>query len=135
MKRREDFRRPGPAGRSATTRRGLFLMRGQSVMETSILFMVIFFAFLAMITYIKRAVQGRLRTDADSLGQQYDYERTVGQMATRHDTHTTTQTATTEQSVTDPWTHMAQNRMVTTSVTEIHYDNSSTTGNEVVGPP
>ena len=45
--------------------------RGQSLLEYSILFAVILSAILIMQFYIKRSYQGRLKAEADSVGQQY----------------------------------------------------------------
>jgi len=96
--------------------------------------MVVFFAFLAMLTYIKRSVQGRLRGHADSIGQQYDFQRTAGNMTTVFSSHTTTTTQTQEQAVVDPATGYSEDRQVTSSVTNTDYERSNTTGREVVGP-
>jgi len=114
---------------------GLFAQRGQSVMETAILFLVIVFAFVAMEVYIKRAVQGRLRGDADSIGTQYDFERTAGNMTSRRASHTNTTSWTERQLVPDPGTGWAQDRQVTTTQTATEYDRTNTTGAEMVGPP
>ncbi len=109
--------------------------RGQSIMETAILFMVVLFAFIAMMTYIKRSVQGRLRRDADSIGQQYDFERTGSNTTTTYSSHATTSSQTQEQAVVDPATGWSEDRQVTTVVTDTDYERSNTTGREVVGAP
>ena len=111
------------------------MRRGQSILETSILFMVVFFAFLAMMVYIKRSVQGRLRADADSIGQQYDFQRTAGNMSTVFSSHLTTTTQTQEQAVVDPITGISEERQVTAVRTNTDYERSNTTGREMVGPP
>jgi hypothetical protein len=129
------YRVPRPVPRSETYKTGAFSGRGQSTLETAMLLMLIFFAFLAMMVYIKRAVQGRVRNDADSIGQQYDFQRTASNMSTRRSSYVTTRTSTDEQAVMDPWTGMATDRLVTTQVAETHYDISNTTGREVVGRP
>jgi len=128
-------RQSGRARNSSRGRVGVFMRRGQSVLETSVLFMVVFFAFLAMMTYIKRAVQGRLRGDADSIGQQYDFQKTASNMTTAFSSHVTTTTTTQEQPVVDPVTGYVEDRQVTAIVTDTHYERSNTTGREVVGPP
>lgn len=104
-------------------------------METAILFMVVLFAFIAMMTYIKRSVQGRLRRDADSIGQQYDFERTGSNTTTTYSSHATTSSQTQEQAVVDPATGWSEDRQVTTVVTDTDYERSNTTGREVVGAP
>jgi uncharacterized protein (UPF0333 family) len=45
--------------------------RGQSLVEYSILFAVVLSAILIMQFYIKRSYQGRLKAEADTVGQQY----------------------------------------------------------------
>jgi hypothetical protein len=114
---------------------GLLAKRGQGTLETAILFLVIVFAFVAMQVYIKRAVQGRLRGDADSIAGQYDFERTAGNMTTRRGSHTRSAIVTSEQSVTDPETGWAADRQVTTMSSETLGDWSNTSGAEMVGPP
>ena len=44
---------------------------GQSLLEYSILFAVILSAILIMQFYVKRGYQGRLKKEADTVGQQY----------------------------------------------------------------
>ena len=128
-------RQSGRARSDNTRRVGVFTRRGQSIMETSILFMVVFFAFLAMMVYIKRSVQGRLRGDADSIGQQYDFQRTASNMTTVRSSHMTTTIQTQEQAVVDPLTGFSEERQVTTIVSDTDYERSNTTGREVVGAP
>ena len=128
-------RQSGRACYDNRERVGCFLRRGQSTLETAIVFMVVFFAFLAMMVYTKRAFQGRLRGDADALGQQYDFEKTAGNMTSVSSSHTITQTSVAEQSVVDPSTGIAVDRQVTTSISDTLYDRMNTTGREVVGPP
>lgn len=48
-----------------------FYKRGQSVLEYSILIAVILSALVIMQFYIKRGYQGRLKKEADTVGQQY----------------------------------------------------------------
>ena len=46
--------------------------RGQSILEYSILTIVILAVFLSMNTYIKRGIQGRWKSTVDEFGDQYD---------------------------------------------------------------
>jgi uncharacterized protein (UPF0333 family) len=46
--------------------------RGQSLLEYSILLVIIIAAFIVMQIYIKRGFQGRWKTTIDELGDQYD---------------------------------------------------------------
>ena len=45
--------------------------RGQSTLEYAVLIVVIIGALLAVQTYIKRGVQGRLKSAADDIGDQF----------------------------------------------------------------
>ncbi len=44
---------------------------GQSTLETAVLIMIVIGALLSIQVYIKRGVQGRLRSAADDIGDQY----------------------------------------------------------------
>ena len=46
-------------------------MKGQSTMEYAILIMIIIGALLSIQVYIKRGVQGRLKSAADDIGEQF----------------------------------------------------------------
>jgi Flp pilus assembly pilin Flp len=49
----------------------LTIKRGQSVLEYAILMVIIIAALLTLQTYIKRGIQGRLRSATDDIGSQY----------------------------------------------------------------
>lgn len=49
-----------------------FFRRGQSILEYSILLIIIIAAFITMQIYIKRGFQGRWKSSVDDLGDQYD---------------------------------------------------------------
>lgn len=51
--------------------------RGQSVIEYSLLIMLLIAAYLSMQMYIKRGIQGRWKDTIDGLGEQYDPTDTV----------------------------------------------------------
>ena len=70
--------------------------RGQSLLEYSILFAVILSAILIMQFYVKRSYQGRLKTEADSVGQQYSPGHTTSIITT---TNTSTSVTTTEDGI------------------------------------
>lgn len=59
--------------------------RGQSTLEYAVIIVVILAALLAIQAYIKRGVQGKLRSSADSIGEQYSAGKTTS-------TYTTEQT-------------------------------------------
>jgi uncharacterized protein (UPF0333 family) len=48
-----------------------YISRGQSTLEYSMVILCVVTALVAMQYYIKRAVQGRARESADSIGEQY----------------------------------------------------------------
>lgn len=54
--------------------------RAQSILELSVLFIIVIAALITMQIYIKRGVQGRWKEAADNLGDQFDPERTSGRM-------------------------------------------------------
>jgi len=45
--------------------------KSQSILEYAILFALVIAALIVMQVYVKRSYQGRLKREADSLGQQY----------------------------------------------------------------
>ena len=57
--------------------RRLHNRRGQSTLEYAILIAVIVAALLAMQTYMKRGYQGKLRENADNIGEQFTPENTL----------------------------------------------------------
>jgi hypothetical protein len=61
--------------------------KAQATLEVSILIAVIAAALLASIVYVKRALQGKLRESADSVGEQYSPARTF--LSTRNSTNST----------------------------------------------
>jgi len=67
--------------------------RGQSLLEYSILFAVILSAILIMQFYIKRGYQGRLKAEADSVGQQYSPGHTTSIVTTNNNSLTLTTTS------------------------------------------
>jgi uncharacterized protein (UPF0333 family) len=49
----------------------LNIKRGQSVLEYAILMVIIIAALLTLQTYVKRGIQGRLKSSTDDIGGQY----------------------------------------------------------------
>lgn len=58
----------------------MFNLRGQTSLEFAVIIAVIVAALLSMQIYIKRGIQGKLKTAADDLGQQYDPQNTTSDM-------------------------------------------------------
>ncbi len=46
--------------------------RGQSIMEFTILLVIVIGVFIAMQLYVKRGIQGRWKSTVDDFGDQYD---------------------------------------------------------------
>ena len=53
-------------------------MRGQSLLEYTVLLVIIIAALISMQVYMKRGVQGRWKDSVDQLGDQYDPGKTNG---------------------------------------------------------
>lgn len=53
------------------------LKKGQSTLEYIVVIIFVATALIAMSVYIKRGVQGRLRTSTDQIGQQYSAKHTT----------------------------------------------------------
>ncbi len=64
--------------------------KGQNILEYAILLCIILSSLLIMQVFIKRAYQGRLKSEADNIGQQYSVGHTTSKMVTDTDTTTTT---------------------------------------------
>ena len=103
--------------------------KGQSTFEMAILLVVIVLAVIAMQVYLKRTIQGRLKSGADQIGEQYDPVRTTSDFVINHVSNTTTtSTSNVEFSA-------GFNRLVTQVNSQTHYDNSVRNGYEIVGAP
>jgi len=63
--------------------------KGQNTLEYAIVIAVIVAALIAMQSYIKRGIQGRMKQSTDDIGQQYSPQNTNG-----NDTTTLTATST-----------------------------------------
>ena len=63
-------------------------VKGQSTMEYAILIIIIIGALLSIQVYIKRGVQGRLKSAADDIGEQFSPGNTNLTVTTRSFSHT-----------------------------------------------
>ena len=73
--------------------------RGQSTLEYAVLIVVIIGALLTLQVYIKRGVQGRLRSAADDIGDQYsdgntNVIKTTNRSSTTEETYNAGQSST-----------------------------------------
>jgi hypothetical protein len=107
--------------------------KAQSTMETAILVFVVVVALVCMQIYLKRGIQGRLRSGVDSIGGQYDYNATSSEYMTNHVSDTTTVSTT----ATVPVTTSGVTANVTLSDTTVitNYDNTYKNGYEIVDKP
>ena len=64
--------------------------KAQNIIEYTVLLCVVLSALLIMQVYVKRSYQGRLKAEADSVGQQYS----VGHTTSESTTTTTSETKT-----------------------------------------
>ncbi len=89
--------------------------RGQSTLEYAILIAVIVGGLLAMQVYVKRGMQGRLRSAADDIGGQYSPEKV-------YSSFTTTSSSTSKEGLADG-----------TTTSKITAHSRSRTGSETIG--
>ncbi len=83
------------------------MKKAQSTLEYALIISVVVGALLAMQVYVKRGLQGRLRSAADELGEQYSPGYTTGTIST---TVTTTSTENLSSGVTTSNSSTNQNR-------------------------
>ncbi len=97
--------------------------RGQSTLEYAIIIAVIVAALVVMQIYIKRGVQGKLRSSTDQIGEQYSPGHTTGG-------YTTTTGSTTHEAIVSSYSVTGTaNGLTTTGITR---GDQTRTGNETV---
>lgn len=106
---------------------------GQTILETAILLVAIVLAFVTMQAYLRRGLQGRLRQDIASIGEQYDPHATVSDITIRHASNMSSTTKTLDEEIVNPYSGEIENRLMTTVFSQTHYDNSSRSGMESIG--
>ena len=75
---------PVPAGNYA----GRNNRKAQSTLELALIFILIAVALMSMSVFIKRAVQGRIRSAADDIGEQYSPALVDSEITTQTDSRT-----------------------------------------------
>ena len=65
--------------------------RGQSVIEFTVLLIIVIGVFIAMQFYVKRGLQGRWKSSLDDFGEQYDPRLTNANVVTRIVSNSSTQ--------------------------------------------
>jgi len=119
---------------------------GQSIMETALLILVIAAALFAMQVYLKRGMQGRLRSASSSIGEQYDPEATNSTFSINHISNTITTSETMAPVVLEKYdcpegylppsiycVYWNETVSPTQTTTETVYDIVNKVGSEVVG--
>ncbi len=90
-------------------------IRGQSTLEYAILIIIIIGALLSIQVYIKRGVQGRLKSAADDIGEQYSPGNTNITSTVRSSSQTQetfNQGVTTSRLLTDELTNISTNTSI-----------------------
>jgi len=105
--------------------------RAQSTMEMALLVLVIVAALFAMQVYLKRGIQGRMRSNIESIGSQYDPAATNSFYEINHISNTKTTTVSVPVDRSSGAAHWTVLATVTNSETIL--DTTHRTGNEVVG--
>jgi hypothetical protein len=102
--------------------------KSQSTLEYAVVTVCVVAALLAIQVYIKRGIQGRLRSNTDSIGEQYAPGNTTSNIIVNFNSNADTWTFT------DEWSHPPYFvGKVYTSVDTDANESSSRSGNEIVG--
>lgn len=103
--------------------------KGQSVLEYAVIIGTIVLALMVMQGYFKRSLQGKFKTIADDLGQQYNPQNTTSSMNVTFESDTTTETFT--RTNTDSETGEEYDEVITN--TTINNETQTRQGSETVG--
>ncbi len=88
---------------------------GQSVVEFTVLLVIVIGVFIAMQFYVKRGLQGRWKASLDDFGEQYDPRLTNSNVVTRVLSNSNTQVQVIPD-VGGYWTRRIDNALSVTSV-------------------
>jgi len=97
--------------------------RGQSILEFTVLIVIVVGAFIAMQLYVKRGIQGRWKSTLDDFGDQYDPRLTNANVTYRMRSISSTQIQTIKANINNYWTQR----------TDSSQSNTSTIGSTAVG--
>ena len=89
--------------------------KGQSVIEFTVLLVIVIGVFIAMQFYVKRGMQGRWKSSLDDFGEQYDPRLTNANVVTRILQNSSTQIQTIPD-VGGYWTRRSDNSQSLTTV-------------------
>jgi hypothetical protein len=101
--------------------------KGQSLFEYTAVIACVVAALLGVSIYAQRAIQGRMRSSSDQIGEQYEPGSLSGNMTT-----TVTRNITSDIS-TQPWTVNGQPGQATFRTETINQDDTVRTGTETLG--
>lgn len=90
--------------------------KGQSTLEYGVIIAVVVAGLIAMQTYIKRGLQGRLRQASDDIGEQFSPGYTTGNYIVNTAVNSTENVLGGNQPITTSHTDQTQNRDVTENV-------------------
>jgi len=102
--------------------------KAQSTLEYAVVIVCVVAALLAIQVYIKRGIQGRLRSNTDSIGEQYAPGNTTSNIIVNFNSNAETWTVTTEYS--DP-PYFVDN--VYTDMNVSTNESNKRSGSEIVG--
>ena len=113
------------------------MKRAQATLEYAVVIIVVVAALLAMQIYLKRSVQGRLRSEADQIGELYSPGHTTSTFTVSRDSEIVTSITTVEnptaQKTDDDGKTFTYTQLDTTSVVTTKSDTESRKGSETVG--
>lgn len=102
--------------------------RAQSTLEISILIIIIVAALLAMTAYLKRSIQGRLRSTADNIGEQYSPGRMRANITITTDSNTTSDSSVRDEGIVNAYYNSTSN--ITETTTRQGYEETQGYANE-----
>ena len=108
-----------------------------STIEFAVLIIIIIAAFIAMQVYLKRGIQGRLRGNTDSIGEQYDPQKTSSDFTVSRASNITTVLTTQPAKVEVEVNGVIASDLISMTQTDAHtaYDNTTRSGWEKVDAP
>jgi hypothetical protein len=89
--------------------------KGQSIIEFTVLLIIVIGVFIAMQFYVKRGIQGRWKSSLDDFGEQYDPRLTNANVVTRILANSSTQIQVIPD-VGGSWTQRSDNSQSITTV-------------------
>jgi len=98
------------------------MLKAQTSLEFAMVVVCLALALAAMQVYIKQGIQGRLRMEADQLGQQYEPRKTTSDTTMEMSSHT----------IINVWTNKINEITYTTSNALIDYETEHRYGSETV---